>query len=260
MFRRIEPRFTRTRSRGSALTTTVGAALGICLLLAPPAFARPVNAQANPPNRFFGTVTINGQDQPEGTVVEAYIGSTLCGSGAVQSRNGSTIYVVDVLGEGQKPNCAKDGDKVTFKVAGLDATETGTYETSAATHLDLTAAGAARSVAQPTVLAPGAGGTPGPPPTFTPYPTSSPLGTSTPPPGVTETPTESPSATPEASATATQSASATRTATPVATSSGVSSSRPASGSPTALRVLIVLAILAIAAGAGVFIYQRRAPR
>ena len=248
-----------TRISHVALIAAIGAGFAIVLGVAPLVFIRAVEAQAQPPNRFFGSVTINGQDQPEGTVVEAYIGNTLCGSGTVQSRNGATIYFVDVLGAGQKANCAKDGDKVTFKVAGLDAKETGTYDTAAATHLDLTATGTARNVTQPTVLAPGTGGTPAPPP---PLPTS-PVGISTPPPAGTETPPEEGSATPEASGTetATPEASATATETPsaTATASAASSRAPtkSSGPPAALWVVIMLAVLAVAAGAGALIYQRR---
>jgi hypothetical protein len=246
-------RLTPIRRHASLLA---GVCLAVLLALALPLYAQRVAAQAQPPNRYYGTVTINGQDQPEGTVVEAYIGNTLCGSGTVDTRNGSKIYLVDVLGAGQKPNCAKDGDKVTFKIAGLDAKETGTYDTAAATHLDLTASGTARNPAQPTVLAPGAGGTPAPPP---PIPTS-PVGTSTPPPGVTETPEESPAAgaatetpSPEASATATLTA--TASATVPAVTNGNTATTTSSRSP--LGVVLVLAILAIAAGAGALMYQRR---
>jgi hypothetical protein len=220
---------------------------------------QPVNAQAQPPNRFYGTVTINGSEQPEGTVVEAYIGSTLCGSGTVQNRNGSNIYLVDVLGSGQKPNCASDGDKVTFKVAGLNANESGTYDTAAATRLDLTAAGSAQTVAQPTVLAPGSGGTPAPPP---PLPTS-PLGISTPAPTFTPS-SDQGGETPEAAASetptpvATQAATPTATASPTATATASTASTTASTSRRPISVIVlVLVLFAAALGVGALLYYRR---
>jgi hypothetical protein len=239
-------------------TAVATAAILLALAITPALSIQPVNAQAQPPNRFYGTVSINGQDQPEGTVVEAYIGNTLCGSGTVQNRNGSNIYLVDVLGSGQKPNCANDGDKVTFKISGLDANETGSYDTAAATRLDLTAAGAARTVAQPTVLAPGTGGTPAPPP---PLPTS-PLGTSTPAPTFTpspdqasETPVTTPTETPTASATA-PAPTATTSPTPASNTSATSTSSSTSRRPISIIVLVLL-ILAVALGVGALLYFRR---
>jgi hypothetical protein len=220
---------------------------------------QPVSAQAQPPNRFYGSVTINGQEQVEGTVVEAYIGNALCGSGTVQNRNGSNIYFVDVLGAGQKSDCAKDGDKVTFKVAGLDANESGSYDTAAATRLDLTATGSARAVSQPTVLAPGTGGTPAPPP---PLPTS-PIGTSTPPPTFTPS-SDQASETPEAAPSETSTPSVTPTATPTippsltpsATAAATATAATTSRRPIAVVVLVLL-VFAVAAGAGAFLYLRR---
>lgn len=237
------------------------AAFLLALLLVPFATARGVYAQAQPPNRFFGTAKVNDKEQPEGTVIEAYIGKTLCGSGTVQNRNGNEVYLVDVLGAGQKSGCAKDGDKVTFKIDNLDAKETGTYTTAAATRLDLTASGNARQIAQPTVLAPGTGGTPAPSPTFTPAPTqppapaTAPAATATPPPGETPAPAETPTAAASVAPTATAAPTETPALTPAATAPAPvrKSSRP----PIALWVVVVLAILAIGAGLAAWAYQRR---
>jgi hypothetical protein len=249
--------------RPGVIALLAGASLLGAILLAWHATTPTASAQAQPPNRYYGSVSINGQDQSEGTVVEAYIGNTLCGSGTVQSRNGATIYLVDVLGAGQKSGCANDGDKVTFKVAGLDAKETGTYTTAAATRLDLSASGNARNPAQqPTVLAPGAGGTPAPPPSL---PTSE-VGISTPPPpAFTGTPeegsarpaaeaTETPG--PEATATATETATATATASATATSAAAATRSSGNGKP-ALVVVAILVVLAIAVAAAASIYRRR---
>ena len=188
-------------------------------------------AQAQPPDRFYGVVTVNGKHQPVGTVVDAYVGDTLCGAGSVQERAGNVIYFVDVLGGGQKPGCAKDGDTVTFKVSGLSAKEKGTYQTGTATHLDLTASGTPQQEATQTVLPPGGGGTPAPPPP-TPTPATPAVGTSAPPrPGATSTatpPTPGSAATPAKTPSA---AGATASSTPARTAAGTAavSSTPFGG-------------------------------
>lgn len=246
-------------------------------------------AQAEPPDRFYGTAKVNGKQEPTGTVVEAYIGSTLCGSGTVQKRNGTVIYVVDVIGGGQKPGCAKDGDKVTFKLAGLDAKESGTYTTGAATRLDLTASGTPHTIAEPTVLPPGGGRTPVPATVIVAVPSRIPVeATSTPPrtasaaagraatPSATATRSASASATgtvtnhrsatpgvsptPSTTATLTAAALGTTTATAPAlanTSGPIVKTTASSGPPAWVWVIVGLAALAIAGGAGAFFYQRR---
>lgn len=213
-------------------------------------------AQAQPPERFYGSVQINGQAQGDGTVVEAYIGNTLCGSGTVGNRNGSEIYFVDVLGAGQKANCGNDGDKVTFKVSGLDAKETGTYATASTARLDLSATGSARPVEQPTVLAPGTGGTPAPPPTFTPAPTQASAAPASTTPAAGETATAAPATT----ATAGASGTVTATQTPNVTLTPVPVRVPAtksSGPSPLIWIVIVVAVLAIGAGAAAWALQRR---
>lgn len=228
-----------------------------------------VEAQAQPPNRFYGSAKVNGQDQSEGTVVEAYVGNTLCGSGTVQARDGGPIYFLDVLGAGQKPNCAKDGDKVSFKIAGLDAKESGTYTTASATRLDLTANGTARQIEQPTVLAPGTGGTPPPPPTFTAVPTTAvptlpPAPVSTAPATATANTTASPapsgSETPTAAAgtpTVATSETPTETPSPASTPEPPETPLKSTGGPPAALWVVIVAIVLIGAGVAAWLVQRR---
>jgi hypothetical protein len=237
------------------------------LLMALPSL---VSAQAQPPNRFFGSVKINGQDAPDGTVVEAYIGNTLCGSGSVQNRNNAEIYLVDVVGAGQKAGCAKDGDTVKFKVAGLDAKETGKYATAEATHLDLTASGTPHNPSEPTVLAPGQGGTPLTP-IATPNPTQEAAGTPPPaPPAGTAAPaapaapavTGTPAGTPAATVAPTAAASLTATpppgtATPPALTSPATRPAPRRSGPSPLVWIVPVVVLVIAAAIALLIYQRR---
>src|SRR5436190_20516062 len=98
-----------------------------------------VHAQS-PPTRAFGTVTIDGQPAPLGTIVQAYIDDQLCGEGMVRRVNDDLPqgYVVDVAGAAQTPGCAGEGDTITFRIGGVKANETGTFATGSFLRLDLT--------------------------------------------------------------------------------------------------------------------------
>lgn len=220
------------------------------------------SAQALPPNRYYGTVTINGTQQSDGTVVEAYVGDTLCGSGTVSNQNGNEFYLVDVLGGGQKAGCASDGDTVSFRVNGLKANETGAYATGAATRLDLTASGSATQVPLPTVLPPNGGGTPAPPPTPPPFETV--IATSAPPspvatpessPEASETPGPTPSTTP--TPTATVELSSTPIATPTVLAPLPRSTTGNDGSRRTGAIVVAVLVILIAGGAAAWLLRRR---
>ena len=81
-------------------------------------------AQQFPPNRFFGTVTVNGQAASTGTTVTAKIGDTDCGTTTVTSGGN---YVIDVPGVTINPNCGRNGQStVTFQVGSQTAAQTAT--------------------------------------------------------------------------------------------------------------------------------------
>lgn len=85
-------------------------------------------AQAPParPARFVGTVTIDGAPAPDGTVVEARIGTASCGVTAVGGAAGAGRYVLDVQAfEPSGVNCGTDGATVSFVVGGRPATVSG---------------------------------------------------------------------------------------------------------------------------------------
>ena len=75
-------------------------------LLAGVFIASTAAAQQFPPNRFFGTVTVNGQAAPSGTTVTAMIGGVECGTTTVTSGGN---YVIDVPGVTINPNCGREG-------------------------------------------------------------------------------------------------------------------------------------------------------
>jgi hypothetical protein len=108
--------------------------LGMCVAALP--VAPPVAAQPQPPNRFFGTVTLNGVTPPVNTPVLAFIAGRLCGTGRVLADG---RYVVDVEDESMTAGCGRPGVTITFQVGGVPAAQTGTYQRGRFTELNLTA-------------------------------------------------------------------------------------------------------------------------
>lgn len=94
----------------------------------------------SPPARFAGTVLVDGQAPPAGTVIEARIGNVVCGSTQVFLSGAQARYVIDVaaLDPGRSLNCGTDGATVTFFVGGRQARETGTWRNYQLNELNLT--------------------------------------------------------------------------------------------------------------------------
>jgi hypothetical protein len=93
-----------------------------------------------PPARFTGTVTIDGQPAPAGTVIEARIGGVTCGTTTVFLSGGQARYVIDVaaLDPGRSLNCGTEGATVQFYVGGKLAQQTGTWRNFELNQLNLT--------------------------------------------------------------------------------------------------------------------------
>ncbi|MGE0540085.1 MAG: hypothetical protein AB7R89_07880 [Dehalococcoidia bacterium] len=184
-------------------------------------------AQQFPPNRFFGTVTVNGQAASSGTTVTAMIGETECGTTTVTSGG---AYVIDVPGVTINPNCGRSGQStVSFEVGGQAAAQTATYRDGGYQQLNLTVGGGGT---QPTATAT-------PAPTATPRPTTTPAPTAAP--TSTPAPTAAPTATPRPP-TATVSPqrpsgtpAAQRPAAPAAPSAQRPAAAPAAAAPAAQR-------------------------
>ncbi|HZQ36263.1 MAG TPA: hypothetical protein VFD32_10040 [Dehalococcoidia bacterium] len=96
--------------------------------------ATPTPPNQTPPNRFFGSVTVNGQPAGNGTLVTALIGSTVCGTATVASG----AYLVDVVAATTQFGCGTPGAPVTFQVGAVLASQTGTWQSGAVTLLNLT--------------------------------------------------------------------------------------------------------------------------
>jgi hypothetical protein len=116
------------RLKSAALIWALGAGLGLAAAGAQPG--------EQPPNRFYGALTVNGEQAPAGTVVLAFVGETLCGSRATTERG---RYRVDVLSSRERPGCGLPGAVVSFRAGDLTAGETGVWAAGQFTRLDLTA-------------------------------------------------------------------------------------------------------------------------
>lgn len=155
---------------GKKLLTMGGlAAVGMLLLGGALAASGTTYAQQppQPPHRFHGTVTLNGQPAPAGTQVSASVGGTVC---ATTTTDANAQYVLEVGQPNQPAACLGPGLTVTFTVAGVPAAQTATTVSGNIDALNLTA-----QAATPTPTPPPATPTPTPtPPPATPTPTPTP--------------------------------------------------------------------------------------
>jgi hypothetical protein len=121
------------------LKSVAVAALAAALLVGSLASAGGALAQSppEPPSRFAGTVTIDGQPAPAGTAIEARVGSASCGVTTVFLQGGQARYVIDVASAAAQPNCGTPGATVTFIVGGAPAPQTGSWRNYELVQLDL---------------------------------------------------------------------------------------------------------------------------
>lgn len=150
------------------LKTFAGAAVAAALLAGSALAADTAFAQSppEPPSRFAGSVTIDGQPAPAGTPIEARVGSTSCGVTTVFLQGGQARYVIDVASAATQAGCGTPGAQVTFVVGGQAAPQTGSWRNYELAQLDL-----ALVTATPTATAT-------PPPAATPTPRPPVAGTS----------------------------------------------------------------------------------
>jgi len=106
----------------------------LALALAGTASIASADGIPSPPNQFYGTITLNGNDAPAGTVIRAYVGDELRGSvaAATSGSYGFDFVYLDVEGN--------NDEVITFTVAGAPAAETITWDVdSGPRECDLTA-------------------------------------------------------------------------------------------------------------------------
>ena len=214
-----------------------------------------VSAQTlpDPPSTVTGSITDAAADVPAGVRVEAYVRNKLCGeSETVYTGDGDarvTVYVVDVVSNGQTTGCGVDGDPVRIKVGDRLSPKATVWE-AGLVRFDIVF---------------GENVTPKPIPTFT--PTTVPTITPTPTLNLSQTTTPGGSTT--GTATAGSSASANGSASPESTSDGVASSTPAppssgdgddGGFPVwGAVVLAVIGLGLVGGGVGIYLARRAIP-
>jgi hypothetical protein len=93
-------------------------------------------AQATPPFRVFGNVTIDGTPAPAGTLVEAVVNGASCGS----DRLVGSMFIIDVLTATAKDWCATPGSQISFRIGGVPAKESREYIIGGFLRQDLTRA------------------------------------------------------------------------------------------------------------------------
>jgi parallel beta-helix repeat protein len=92
---------------------------------------------------LYGTVTLNGNPVPMGTIIEARIGAALCGTTTVGgtasvSVSGST-YNIHVASASEIPSCGTNDATISFKVSGYNAAQTAMFTSGGNQQLALTA-------------------------------------------------------------------------------------------------------------------------
>lgn len=125
---------------GGGVASVVGS---VALLGASGMFNATEVAAESPPNpaaRFVGSVLVDGQAPPAGTLIEARVGATTCGATQVFSQGSEARYKVDVaaVDPGGNPNCGTDGASVTFYIGGKLARESGAWRNYDINIVDLT--------------------------------------------------------------------------------------------------------------------------
>jgi hypothetical protein len=103
-----------------------------------------VAPSANPPgalrSRFWGTITRGGRSLPEGTVVEAWISSPRLSAKVAESTTqmhlGQSVFAIEVPPQAAGTG-GEDGEKVVFKVDGVDASQQGTWYNATDQRVDL---------------------------------------------------------------------------------------------------------------------------
>ncbi len=90
------------------------------------------------PCDFYGSVTINNEEAPKGTVVEAYINGVKYGSFTVKipGKYGLMSVAGDDTETAEKDG-GVDGDTVTFRVNGKSVSQTGEWEMGKSVRVDL---------------------------------------------------------------------------------------------------------------------------
>jgi hypothetical protein len=153
------------------------------------------------PSSFYGKVSLNGSNLPEGTVIEAIINDKMISESQTLIYSGDSVFAIDINGDDPSTGVVeggKENDVIRFRVGGLMAKETGTWHSGTNVELNLTIT--ATNTPQP------------PEPTRTPVPTQTNIVQPT------QIPTARPTQTPKPNPTTAAPAPTTQSITPQLTS------------------------------------------
>ena len=120
--------------RLSAISLVV---IGLLLTSTPAALAFPPL-----PSSFYGTVKVDGENVPDGTIVSTWINGVKYAEATVSLYAGDTLYSLNVPGDDPATPDIEggvEGDTVVFYIGGLVADQTGTWHSSTNVDLNLTA-------------------------------------------------------------------------------------------------------------------------
>jgi len=97
------------------------------------------------PASFYGTVTVNGTDAPEGTPVSAWIDGVRYATTDAFTFDGRSMYALDVPADDPatpEVDGGRPGDTIVFHVGGLKADQTAAWQGGTNTEMNLAAASA----------------------------------------------------------------------------------------------------------------------
>jgi hypothetical protein len=133
------------------------------------------------PSSFYGTVKQDGENIPDGTLVEALIDGIVMATFLSETYQGNSVYSLDIPGDDAttaKIEGGTSGEMIQFRVGGVLADQTAVWASGVNQNLDLTLA--AEKALAPTL------------PTFTPVPSQTPIPQATATCALTQTPTQEP--------------------------------------------------------------------
>ena len=118
-------------------------AVSILLVVTTVLPAAPATAVPPLPSSFYGAVTVNGQNVPDGTRVAALIGGEVFAESVTQTYLGASTYSLDVPGDDlgtPEREGGRDGETVQFQIGVAAAGQTGVWHSGTNVSLNLSSA------------------------------------------------------------------------------------------------------------------------
>lgn len=103
----------------------------------------PVMAVPALPSSFYGTLKVNGENVPDGTLVQALINDQVVAQAYTQTYQADSVYALDVPGDDTDTSVqdgGRENDTIKFEIGGALADQTGTWNSGTNVNLNLTAA------------------------------------------------------------------------------------------------------------------------